>query len=104
MQKLRLPSVLLVAVLLLAPCLAQAEKVEEKPSAFAMAGDLLIARPLGLGMFALGSVTFVATLPFSLLGGNVGDAGKMLVVEPAEEVFVRCLGCTRPGRKEKIRD
>jgi hypothetical protein len=42
---------------------------------------------------------YVATLPFSLLGGNAGEAGKVLVVGPAEATFVRCLGCTKSGYK-----
>ncbi len=96
---------LMVAILLvsIAP-FAHSAKVEENPTAFNMMGDLLVARPIGLVMFGLGSVTYVATLPFSLLGGNAGDAGKTLVLEPAEEVFMRCLGCRTPGRKEKIKD
>ncbi len=92
---------LLIGVL---PMIAQAERVEEEPNAGEMALDLIVARPVGLGIFALGSVTYIATLPLSLLGGNSGDAADALVIEPAKEVFVRCLGCTRPGRKERIRD
>ena len=95
--------VLVVAIALL-PTGALAAQVEEKPTAFDMAADLVIARPLGVVLFGLGSVTYVATLPFSLLGGNAGEAGKVLVVKPARETFVRCLGCTRLGRKEKIQD
>ncbi|XOV86136.1 MAG: hypothetical protein ACFHX7_14345 [Pseudomonadota bacterium] len=94
---------LLAAVFLMVPTVVMAERVDEQPSGFTMAGDLLVARPIGVALFALGSVTYVATLPFSILGGNAGEAGKTLVVEPAKEVFVRCLGCTRPGRKEKVR-
>ncbi len=93
----------MAAFILMVPMAASAERVDERPSGYTMAGDLLVARPIGVALFALGSVTYVATLPFSLLGGNAGEAGKTLVVEPAKEVFVRCLGCTRPGRKEKIR-
>lgn len=102
MNKKLLLAAALAAILL--PLGAQAERIEEEPSAAEMAGDLLVARPIGLGIFALGTVTYVATLPISLLGGNSGDAAEALVFRPAEEVFVRCLGCTRPGRKEKLRD
>lgn len=68
------------------------------PPAYAMVGDLLIARPLGLIFTAVGTGVFVVTLPFSALGGNVGEAADALVVTPAKTTFVRCLGCTE-GRK-----
>lgn len=97
---------LMLSALLLAitPLVSQAETVEETPSGLKMAGDLLIARPIGITIFALGSVTYVATLPFSLAGGNAGEAGKTLVLEPAREAFVRCLGCTRSGYKERLKE
>jgi len=47
-------------------------------------------------------VVYVASLPIALLGGNAKEVGRTLVIEPASETFVRCLGCTRLGRKEKI--
>lgn len=62
-----------------------------------MAGDLLIARPLLIGATVIGAGLFVVSLPFSALGGNVGAAGKALVVDPGKEAFVRCLGCTSSG-------
>ncbi|MFT7688749.1 MAG: hypothetical protein ACI9FB_004114 [Candidatus Azotimanducaceae bacterium] len=93
---------ILILILGIFPSMAKAAKVEENPSAFTMVGDLLVARPIGLAIFALGSATYIATLPFSLAGGNAKDAGKALVVEPGREVFARCLGCRTPGRKEKI--
>lgn len=51
--------------LVLAPLPLYAAKVDEKPTAGEMAQDLLIARPVGIVVLALGSVAFVATLPFS---------------------------------------
>jgi hypothetical protein len=41
----------------------------------------------------------VVSLPFTALGGNVGAAGKALVVDPGKAAFVRCLGCTESGYK-----
>lgn len=69
------------------------------PKAFSMVGDLVVARPLLIGATALGVVAFVVSLPFTALGGNVGEAAQALVVEPGKEAFVRCLGCTSSGYK-----
>jgi len=63
-----------------------------EPSSEAMMADGLLVRPVMLVGTAVGIVTFIATLPFSILGGNVDEAGKALVVEPAEYTFVRPLG------------
>lgn len=67
------------------------------PKAFSMIGDLLVARPLLIGATAIGAAVFVVSLPFTAAGGNIGEAGKALVVEPGEAAFVRCLGCTTSG-------
>ncbi|MFD1260320.1 multidrug transporter [Entomomonas asaccharolytica] len=64
------------------------------PPAYAMIGDLVIARPLGAVMTVIGTGVFLVTLPFSALGGNVGEAADALVAEPARLTFARCLGCT----------
>ena len=61
-------------------------------SAEKMAVDVIFIRPLGLVGTAVGSVVYVASLPFTLLGGNAGEAGKKLVVEPAAYTFARPLG------------
>ncbi|VXB29880.1 conserved exported hypothetical protein [Pseudomonas sp. 8BK] len=70
------------------------------PKAYSMIGDLLIARPLLIGATAIGAVAFVVSLPFTAAGGNIGEAGHALVVEPGKEAFVRCLGCTTSGYKQ----
>lgn len=71
---------------------------EDEPSAAAMTGDLLIARPLGLVFTTVGTAAFIVSLPFSAAGGNVSQAADTLVVGPARETFVRCLGCRSAGR------
>lgn len=63
-------------------------------NAVRMSADLFIARPLLIGASAAGTVIFVATLPFSLLGGNVGKSAHELVAKPVRSAFFRCLGCT----------
>ena len=89
---------------------AQAEDVQassgdpaydiQTPKAYAMLGDLIIARPLLIGATAIGAVAFVVSLPFTALGGNVKEAGQALVADPAREAFARCLGCTSSVQNE----
>ena len=67
---------------------------EDSPRAEAVALDVIAARPLGIVITGVGAALFVVSLPFSLLGGNVGEAGKALVIDPARETFMRCLGCS----------
>ena len=74
---------------------------ENEPSAMAMTGDLIIARPVGLAITAVGVAAFVVSLPFSAAGGNVQEAADTLVVTPARETFVRCLGCRSAGRYQR---
>jgi hypothetical protein len=69
----------------------------EAPPAYAMVGDLLIARPMLIAATVVGAGLFVVSLPFTATGGGIGSAGKALVVDPAKAAFVRCLGCTRTG-------
>ncbi len=71
----------------------------QAPAAWAMMGDLIIARPLLIAATVIGAGAFVISLPFTAAGGNVGEAGKALVVDPGREAFVRCLGCTESGYK-----
>lgn len=78
----------------------QANTVEEKPTALAMTGDAIFARPALLAMTAVGGAVYLASLPFSLIGGNAGEAGDVLFLEPAKATFVRCLGCTMSGRND----
>ena len=79
---------------LLAPGLAAASTVPERPGGVAMAADVLLARPLLLVSSVVGTGLFLVSLPFSALGGNVGEAADALVVTPVKATFVRCLGCT----------
>lgn len=66
------------------------------PPAYAMVGDLVIARPFAIAATIVGTGVFVISLPFTALGGNVPEAADALVGTPAREAFARCLGCTRP--------
>lgn len=71
---------------------------ESQPADGAMVLDLVVARPLGAARTVLGAAVFVVSLPFTALGGGVGDAADTLVIGPAKETFVRCLGCTSSSR------
>jgi hypothetical protein len=73
----------------------------QNPPAYAMIGDLLIARPLLVAATVIGAGVFVVSLPFTALGGGVGDAGQALVVDPAKAAFVRCLGCIGEGFEQR---
>lgn len=54
--------------------------------------DAVVMRPLGLAATVLGAAVTVVTLPFTLPGGNVGEAARTMIVEPAEYTFNRPLG------------
>jgi hypothetical protein len=73
-----------------------APKSKYQPTAEQMIIDGLVYRPLSLAGTLVGTGLFIVTLPFSLIGGNAGQAGERLVLEPASATFDRCLGCL-PG-------
>ena len=66
--------------------------MNEAPTGEAMAADLVLLRPLAFAATAIGSVLFVASLPFSATGGNAKGALDRLVGEPAAFTFARPLG------------
>ena len=66
--------------------------IDEGPTFGTMVVDGVLVRPLGLGATVLGAAAWVVTLPFSALGGNVGEAANKLVMEPARFTFTRPLG------------
>ena len=82
-----------MAIFAAAPAVAQAQTVTDRPTGLEMTGDVLIVRPLTLVATVLGAGLFVVSLPFSALGGNLGEAGDTLVVTPFKATFFRCLGC-----------
>jgi hypothetical protein len=96
-----------LAFAVLATCLtmpqwaAAQSAVDESPSASAMVGDLLIARPIGAVMTVGGTAAWLVSLPFTLLAGHAGEAAETLMIGPAEATFVRCLGCRETGYTNK---
>ncbi len=57
-----------------------------------MIADLVVMRPLGVAVTAVGAVAYVLSLPFSLAGGNEPEARQKLMGDPAEYTFTRPLG------------
>ena len=66
--------------------------IEPERTGGTMMADTFLIRPFMLAGTVVGLATFVVTLPFSALGGNVGEAGDTLVVQPAKYTFIRPLG------------
>ncbi|WP_369600787.1 hypothetical protein AAIA72_13250 [Hahella sp. SMD15-11] len=93
---------LMAALVLVLPTTGYSEVLEEKPSALAMLGDAVFARPVLLATTVAGAAVYVVSLPFSLAGGNAKEAADTLVTGPAKATFVRCLGCTKVGRKKEV--
>lgn len=100
-MKRTMSSVVLSGALLMTQAPQAFAVPEDDPTASDMAADLLFARPAGAVVTVLGSAFFVLTLPFSAAGGNLNQAAETLVVGPARETFVRCLGCINSGRYHK---
>jgi hypothetical protein len=93
------PLIFLIAAVLLLTWAASPVLAKEKQSitgedrnAVSMMFDLVLLRPLGLAATVVGTAFFVVSLPFSILGGNTGEAAKKLMVEPAKYTFTRPLG------------
>ena len=64
----------------------------ERPSGGAMLADAVLMRVPMTAVTIIGAAVFVVTLPFSALGGNVGEAGTKLVKEPFQYAWMRPLG------------
>ncbi|MBW1754459.1 MAG: hypothetical protein JRJ46_15605 [Deltaproteobacteria bacterium] len=65
---------------------------DDEIGAGAMTLDLLLVRPVGIIAVVFGTAVFIVSLPFSVLGGNSGNAAKKLVAAPASFTFKRKLG------------
>lgn len=63
-----------------------------EPTGSEMMADAFLMRPFMVVGTVVTTATFIVMLPFSLLGGNVGESAEKLVVDPARYTFVRPLG------------
>ena len=96
-----LAATLILSSVLPSAAMAKVEVIGERPGEIAMIGDLIFARPTLIVSTVVGVGIWAVSLPFSLLGGNTGEAGQTLVVAPAKSAFIRCLGCT-PAQHESL--
>ena len=93
----RVVAMLFAGCMLASQSLWAQSSMDESPNAAKMAGDLVIARPIGVVMTVAGTAAFVISLPFTLLAGSASEAADALMIGPARTTFVRCLGCTNSG-------
>jgi hypothetical protein len=63
-----------------------------EPTGGEMLADAFLIRPFMVVGTVFTTATFIVTLPFSALGGNVNEAATKLVAEPASYTFKRPLG------------
>lgn len=68
------------------------EYADKEVTGSKMMADAFLMRPFMLASTVVTTVTFIITLPFSALGGNVGESAEKLVKKPAAYTFVRPLG------------
>ena len=94
---------LVIGCLMLPQMLWAQEAVDESPNEWAMVGDLLVARPIGVVLTVGGAAVWLVSLPFTLLSGHASEAAGTLIGGPVETTFMRCLGCRQPGYTDKDR-
>jgi len=74
------------------PVFYDQEQALRQPTGSEQFVDTWVGRPLGIFALALGAVTYVVSLPFSLPSHSADSAAKALVVSPAQWTFKRPLG------------
>ena len=70
---------------------------DDEPTASAMFADAVAVRPLTFVASLFGAAAWVVSLPFTLAGGNAGEAGDKLVIDPLRYTFWRPLGHMEEG-------
>lgn len=91
----------ILVTLSLLPAMSHAARIDERPSSLSMVADATIVRPIMLVSTAVGAGIYVATLPFSLMGGNAIEVGEQMVIVPFKSTFLRCLGCTKRHLRDR---
>jgi len=85
-------TVVLFAVIVVAQPSMASEQMPADRKGGDMVVDALIVRPMGLLGLALGAVTWVVALPFTIPSGSVDAATENLVMKPTRYTFQRPLG------------
>lgn len=86
-----------ISCMLLPQMVLAQDAIDESPDPFAMVGDLVVARPVGVVLTVAGTAAWLVSLPFTLLSGHASEAAGTLIGGPVETTFMRCLGCRNPG-------
>jgi hypothetical protein len=90
MKKLFIISLSVFMIML--PVVGSAADIYGADEADAAAADTLLVRPFGVVSLAIGTAVFIVSLPFAVLGGNVGETAKVLVADPFNYTFARPVG------------
>lgn len=91
LMKRSLTAVFFAAIVAVQPALASEQMPADRKGGD-MVVDALIVRPMGLVGLALGAVTWVVALPFTIPSGSVDAASENLVMKPVRYTFQRPLG------------
>lgn len=83
---------LIVSVDMSADAAGKARSASSKPSAAAIAADLIVLRPVGLIGTILGTCGFILSLPVTIPTKKVDSIGQDLVIAPFHYTFERPLG------------
>lgn len=84
---------IIVALMQPATAAIEIDETDFGPSYETMVVDTVAGKPLQLINAVAGTLAYVVSLPFSLIGGNADQAQQKLFVEPWD-AMARCLGCT----------
>jgi hypothetical protein len=68
------------------------QRSSSKPSASAIAADIVFLRPIGLIGTVLGTCGFIIALPVTIPTKKVDSIGRDLVIDPFHYTFERPLG------------
>lgn len=74
----------------------QSTTFQKDRDAGAMFADAVFTRPVSFAATVVGFATFIVTIPFSGIGGNVDQAAEKLFFDPVGHTFNRPLGQFEP--------